>query len=197
MTIRPGDPWGEPVTPPAELTLAASDAEARDLVLAGTRELGLTGGDLARAMGGGSPDRFNGTVVRAPIDLLRVEADGEHTLAVAHVVLRRRWWNGPVTFVMNGQFLGHYDVAPRAHPNDGRADVMEVDERMTVRTRWAARGRARLGAHLPHPQLAVAQATTRTFESARALDVWVDGRRWRRARRVTVTVEPDALTVHA
>ena len=33
---------------------------------------------------------------------------------------------------MNVDRLGHWDVAPRAHPNDGRVDVVEVDAAMSA-----------------------------------------------------------------
>ena len=61
--------------------------------------------------------------------MLRVDADGRRLTAVAHVVARGGgpWWRGPIVAVMNADRLGRWDVAPRAHPNDGRLDVVEVD----------------------------------------------------------------------
>ena len=199
MTIRKGEQWGEAVPVPSGLDLAADDAAARTLVLSGRRVFGVQGGDLARTMGGGSPDRFRdgSIVVRAPVDLVRVVADDEATVAVAHVVARRSWWRGPVLLVMNAQFRGAHDVAPRAHPGDGVVDVVEVAAGMPLRARVQARRRACNGTHLPHPQLTVTRAAVHRAAFSRPLDIWVDGVRWRRATALTVTVEPDALTVHA
>lgn len=203
MTIRRGEPWGEAVASAHDLFLASTDAAARAVVCAARVEgsapppIGLTGGDLARTMGGGAPGRFPGTVTRAPVDLLRVQADGAVTWAVAHVVARRHWWRGEVVLAMNAQFLGPYDVAPRSHPNDGRLDLVHVAARMGLRTRLQARRRARTGTHLPHPLIEARQAASTTLQFARPLDLWIDGVRWCRASDVTLTVEPDALVAHA
>ncbi|MDO8390132.1 MAG: hypothetical protein Q7V57_06560 [Actinomycetota bacterium] len=203
MTIRRGEAWGETVPSPADLVIAHSDAEARALVVHqmiasdGPLVLGLAAGDLARTMGGGTPGRFPGEVVRAPVDVLRLDAAGQRTWAVAHVVARRQWWRGEVLLAMNAQFLGAYDVAPRAHPNDGRVDVLRVAQTMTLRTRLAARARARIGVHLPHPQITSRQTPGTTVQFARPLTLWVDGERWIEAAELTITVEPDALVVHA
>lgn len=197
MTIRKGEPWGEAVAVPQGLLIVESDAAARDAVLAGARTIGLAHGDLARTMGGGARGRFDGKVVRAPVDLLRVTADGDSTLAVAHVVARRSWWRGQVVMAMNAQFLGRYDVAPRSHPNDGRVEVLTVVLAMPLRSRLQARRRAVTGTHLPHPQLTMVQVVQHRVEFVRPLTLWVDGVKWRRATGFEVHVEPDALTVLA
>ena len=203
MTIRRGEPWGEAVESPPDLFVAPTDAAARAVVVAARAAgselppIGFAAGDLARTMGGGAGDRFPGTVTRAPIDVVRVEAGGQRTWAVAHVVARRRWWRGEVVLAMNAQFLGRYDVAPRSHPNDGRVDIVRVAARMGLRTRLQARRRARTGTHLPHPLIEVRQAATAVLSFQRPLSVWVDGVRWQRATELTLTVEPDALVAHA
>lgn len=203
MTIRRGEPWGAEVQSPSSLRVVATDRDAREWVLAHRdddrpmKAVGLAGGDLARTLGGGTPGRFPGTVMTAPVDLMRVEADGRTTWAVAHVVARRSWWSGEVWFAMNAQFLGAYDVAPRSHPNDGKIDVVHVLPGLSVRERLQARERARTGTHLPHPQLVATQGASCSATFARPLVLWVDGVRWGTAATVTVTSEPDALTVYA
>lgn len=203
MTIRRGEPWGEQVQSPDFVRVVPTDRDAREWVLA-LRETGrpmvpvaLGGGDMARTLGGGSPGRFPGMVMTAPIDLLRVEADGRTTWAVAHVVARRSWWRSDVWLAMNAQFLGEYDVAPRSHPNDGKVDVIHVQPGMPVRARRQARDRARTGTHLPHPQLAVTHAESASATFQQPLVIWVDGVRWGTATEITVTCEADALTVYA
>ncbi len=203
MTIRRGQPWGEQVQSPGFLRVVPTDRDARGWVLAlreSGREmqpLGLGGGDMAHTLGGGTPGRFPGRVMTAPIDLLRVEADGRTTWAVAHVVARRGWWRGEVWMAMNAQFLGQYDVAPRSHPNDGKVDVVHVHADMPLRARRQARERARTGTHLPHPQLRATQSAIATAMFEQPLVLWVDGVRWGTAIDITVTCEPDALTVYA
>lgn len=203
MTIRRGDAWGEEVESPTDLFLAPTDAVAGALVadaLANGREvppLGLTGGDLARTLGGGAEGRFPGRVMRAPLDVVRVDVGEEQTWAVAHVVARRSWWRGEVALAMNAQFFGRYDVAPRSHPNDGRVDIVRIDARMGLRTRLVARARARVGMHVPHPQIEARQTPGTTLRFDRPLTIWIDGVKWMKASEVMLTVEPDALIAHA
>ena len=202
MTIRKGEAWGELVASPADLFVAADDAAAarfvRDALAEGTAAspFGVAGGDLARTMGGGVPGRFPGEVTRAPVDMLRVEADGRTTVAVAHVVVGN-WWRGDCRIALNAQYLGPLDLAPRSHPNDGRLDALVIAPAMSWRARFQARRRARSGTHLPHPQLSIAQTSTVEWTFDRPMPIEVDGERWGSARSVTVTVAPDALVVHA
>jgi len=198
VTIRRGEPWGEAVDRPDDVPSLEDDAAASDAVARGARSFAVRGGDLARTMG--RTAAVDDTAVRAPVDLLRVRADGDATVAVAHVVARRRWvgwWRGPVVLAMNAQFLGDYDVAPRSHPNDGRVDVLTVAPSMSLRHRVHARRRARTGTHLPHPDLTMTQGPLHRATFDRAVDVWVDGRRWRSCTELVVEVESDALTVYA
>ncbi|MGB8862143.1 MAG: hypothetical protein WCC60_23000 [Ilumatobacteraceae bacterium] len=203
MTIRRGEPWGEQVHSPDFLRVVPTDRDAREWVLAHVehdrtmKPVGLGGGDLARTLGGGAAGRFPGMVTTAPVDLLRVEAGGRTTWAVAHVIARRSWWRGDVWLAMNAQFLGPYDVAPRSHPNDGKVDVLHVQPSMSARARRQARDRALTGTHLPHPQIVVTQAPSASTTFEQPLVLWVDGVRWGTASEITVTCEPDALTVYA
>jgi hypothetical protein len=168
-------------------------------------EVVLAGGDMARTMGGGTEGRVQAgaTLVRAPVDVIRVAAaDGRTGTALAHVVVRssrRRvsWWRGPVVLVMNAQFLGPYDVAPRSHPNDGRLDVVWVDPRMPLRQRLAARQRARTGTHLPHPQLRGQSLRTVEVSLGGDFEVWLDGLWWTSTSTITVSALPDAAVVLA
>jgi len=203
MTIERGRPWGERVASPEHLHVVPTDRDARNWVVAQrstdcvVKPVGLGGGDLARTLGGGHPGRFPGEVTKATVDILRVEADGRTTWAVAHVIARRSWWRGELLFAMNAQFCGAYDVAPRSHPNDGKADFLQVSPAMSSRARYQARARARTGTHVPHPQLAVTQSAGRSLVFERPLVLWVDGVRWGTARALTITVEPDSLLVYA
>ncbi len=203
MTIKPGEPWGEAVPAPDDLHVVHDDAVAGEWVAHHRRSdrqvppVGLASGDLARTMGGGAPGRFPGTVTRAPVDAVRVIAGGDTTWAVAHIVARRSWWRGEVVLVMNAQFLGHFDVAPRSHPNDGRTDSVRVDSAMSMRARLQARRRSRTGTHLPHPRLTARSAATQRWEFARPLVIWVDGVRWSTASSLEVVVEPDAFVAYS
>ncbi len=204
MTIRKGESWGEPAeVPPEGLQTAPDDRGASrqvELRMAAGQPLtpiGVLGGDMARTMGGGTPGRFDGAHVRAPVDLLHVVADGREHWALAHVIARRSWWRGEVVLAMNAQFLGRYDVAPRSHPNDGRVDVLRVERSMPLRARVQARHRARTGTHVPHPQVQVSAAGEWHVTFDRPLRLFVDGTRCGEVRDLRVRVVPDALVLHA
>ena len=167
MTIRKGEPWGSVVAAPPDLPVFDDELGCHGLLERsfGDRPaeriaVGLRTGDLARTMGGGTPGRFGGDVVCAPVDVLRVTIDGVVHHALAHVVLRRSrrlgWLRGRLVLAMNAQYLGAHDVAPRSHPNDGRVDVIDIGSSMSVRSRLQARARSRSGTHLPHPDISVA-----------------------------------------
>lgn len=170
--------------------MASSDreiAEASDPV-------GLAGGDLFRSLGSPKP---RDPVQRLDIDGMHVVLDGVREFeAVAHVLARRSWWRGRIVAVMNVDHAGEWNVAPRAHPNDGQLDVVEVAPEMSIRHRWSARRRLPQGTHVPHPHVAVGRRTSDTWSFRRPHRVWIDGRLVGRATRMTVTVVPDRYVVH-
>jgi hypothetical protein len=201
MPIDKGEAWGERGALPAEGVVARSDAEARAVVERARRAgaevpvVGLLGGDLAAAVGGrGDEARLHdGEGIRLPVDVGAVRIDGQPFWFVAHLVARRSWWRGRIVAVMNTDLLGSWHVAPRAHPGDGRFDVVDADPPLADRLR--ARRRLASGAHLPHPAIAVSAVSHVALDLDPPLDIWLDGDRVARGSHLEVTVEPDALTV--
>ena len=203
MTVEKNRDWGEAAAGadlPADLVVVRSDAEARHVLEEARRTgadlppLGLLGGDLCRTLGGrGDEARLRDAGTRATVDLGVALLDGRRHLFVAHLVLRRSWWRGRVTAVMNAQFVGPWDVAPRAHPGDGRLDVLDGD--LGPGDRWKARSRLATGTHVPHPGIAQSRPAAWTVELDRPTPAWIDGERVTEARRVAVRLEPDAVTV--
>lgn len=196
MTISKGSPYGEPGKPlPDGGVVVESDAAASSALEAARRAgepfpaLQLTGGDLCRTLGGPSP----GGDVCFPVDLGEVLVDGRLHLFVAHMVVRTRLW-GYAFVAMNAQWRGGWNLGPRGHPNDGRLDVYEA--RLGVADRLKVLRRLPLGAHLPHPGIKERRAEAVQVELPRALPVVLDGRTVApSARRLSVRVRPDALTV--
>jgi len=201
MTARKGEPWGVPAVCPADLRVVSTDRDLRDwVILHRTRgqpipDVGVSGGDLARTCGGATG--ANPTSAKVTVDALRVSLDDvEQTWGVAHVVLRRHWLRDEVVLVMNAQFYGPYDIAPRGHPNDGKLDVLRIDPSMGWRERLQARQRARTGTHLPHGRLSMRSVPEVDLAFDSPMVIWIDGVRWHEARRVQVSVEPDAFTAY-
>ncbi len=182
-------------------SVVSTDRDVRDWVIRHRtrgepiRDLGVSGGDLARTCGGATGTQP--ASAKVTIDAMRVTIDdGEPTWGVAHVVVRRRWLGDNVVMVMNAQFYGPYDIAPRGHPNDGRLDVLRVDRAMGWRERLQARQRARTGTHLPHRHLSMQSVAEVDLELDKPMMVWIDGVRCGAARRVRISVEPDAFTAY-
>lgn len=155
-------------------------------------------GDCWRAAGGRDElDRVaaGGEVALLPWDVIEVVADGRRCWAVAHVVARGRLWSGEVVAVMNVDHRGDWDVAPRAHPNDGLLDSIHVDAAMGWRARWQAKGRLRSGTHVPHPLISVRRGEALAFHFARPRRLLVDGVNLGSVRDLDVRVHPDRMTL--
>ncbi len=200
MTIKKGEPWGQPGPLPRHGVVVRSDAEARAIVTAARRAgepippLGLLGGDLCRTLGGtGNEERLRSeSATTLPVDLGAVLVDGRLHWFVAHLLVRRGWWRGRVVAAMNAQYLGAWDVVPVGHPNDGRVDVLDadlpLDERLQVRTRLRA------GTHLPHPRIQERHVAALQVDLDRPTPVRLDGDHIGDAKTLSIRVEPDALT---
>jgi len=197
VPIAKGSPYGEPAPVPDGLVVVRSDAEAGAALENARRErrpyppLGLLGGDLCRTLGGGTGPELTG--VRFPVDLGVVLADGRLHLFVASLVARNRGWTRAFV-AMNAQYLGSWNVAPRAHPGDGLLDTYDV--RLPPGQLLPVRSRLALGAHLPHPGIKERRAPAAQVELDRPLPVRLDGDSIGRARVLSVRVEPDALVVY-
>ncbi len=199
MTIRKGEPWGEPGPLPRHGVVVRSDREAREIVTAARRAgepippLGLLGGDLCRTLGGtGDEGRLRSEqAVQLPVDLGAVLLDGRLHWFVAHLVARRSWWFGRVVVAMNAQYRGQWDVAPRGHPNDGRLDVL--DGAPSIGQRWQARRRLTSGTHVPHPAIEERRVSAVQLDLVRPTPIELDGDDLGEATTLSIRVEPDAL----
>jgi hypothetical protein len=201
VTVEKGRAWGRHAPAPADAVTVRSDVEARAAVLdarAAGRALPvlvLLGGDLCRTLGGrGDEARLRSAdALHVPVDLGVALLDGVETVFLAHLVARRSWWYGPAFVAMNAEYLGRWDIAPRAHPNDGRLDTLDLNLRLGDRV--AAWRRLRAGTHVPHPGIEERRVATASVRFDRPVRVEVDGIGAGRARAVDVRVEPDAVTV--
>jgi len=201
MPIRKGEDWGEAGGLDQRGVVVCSDGEARSVVETARRagrpipSLGLVAGDLARTLGAtGDVNRLRSAEAwRFPLDLGRAVVDGSTHWFVAHLVARRPRWSGRFVVAMNSQWLGDWDMAPRAHPGDGRLDLVEGT--LSAADRIKARGRLPHGGHLPHPDLATRRV--RVFETIfdRPTVVRLDGESVGKTRRLEIALESSALTI--
>lgn len=156
--------------------------------------LGLIGGDLSRTLGGpGDGGRLSSSsAVTFQVDLGAVLADGRLHWFVAHLVARTRWW-GDAFVAMNAQWLGSWNLGPRAHPGDGLLDTYQA--RLSLTDRLRVRARLHHGSQLPHPAISEARTAAIQVRFDRPRPLWLDGELVDRARHLSVRIEPDALTI--
>lgn len=202
MTVRKGQPWGtSAVMPPGTEVFSTDSAAARAFQHASNGnspiEVGLTGGDLWRTLGappGGEERLRGGECTRATVDVGWVDLGryGGHCF-IAHCVARTRLWTN-FTALMNAEWLGDWDVAPRSHPGDGRLDVLEGELR--PQELFPVRARLPTGTHLPHPSIRTTRTQEATFEFARPRRVWLDGSLFPRISSLSVWVQAGSLTVY-
>ena len=109
---------------PAPRSPAPRSAAPRSAAL---RSAALRSGDLARTLGlraDHDPARARFLV---PVDAIHVQLDERPArLAMAHVIVG--WFRamGETVAVMNAAFFGDLNVAPRAHPGDGKLEVVTI-----------------------------------------------------------------------
>jgi hypothetical protein len=201
VTIEKGRPWGSEVARPHDLRIVGSDHELAE-ALERASPTAVAAGDMHRTLGEPVVGDRN-ALLALNVDLLEVTLeDGAARTAVAHIVARSpwwrgSWWRGPVLVVMNAEFIGGWDVAPRGHPNDGRVETQLADGRLRLRDRWTARGRLPQGGHIPHPDITTRSVRSASWTFDRALAVFVDGRYVARSRSIAIEVRPDAATIYS
>lgn len=203
MPIAKGEDWGELGWLPQGAPIFDTDAQvSREIERADGKRAerpvcGLIGGDLWRTLGappGGRARLIGGEATRVTVDVGWIRFD-DHELAhafVAHCIARTRLWSEAVA-VMNAEWLGEWDVAPKSHPGDGWLDVTEAA--LSWPERQKVRDRLPTGTHLPHPDLKTSRVREAEFEFDTPRALYVDRARFSRVTRLQVWVEPASLTV--
>jgi hypothetical protein len=208
VTVRKGHDWGEVTTFPPGVEVVQDGRELFEWLNGDRRgpAVGVTGrGDLTRTLGtakdGAAVLERGTTVVRVCVDVGLADHDGGMHRFASHAVARRAgplgWWRGPILGAFNAQYHGRWDVAARAHPNDGRLDIVEVAASMPLRQRWLGRRRLPTGQHVPHPDVKTRSTTGESWEFGEALALYLDGIPVGTTGRLRVTVDPDALVVYS
>lgn len=198
--MKRGEDWGEPSPVPDDAISVSGDKEARHLVADARRagkplpRLHLAGGDLARSLGGGGVmPPTNRASTRVRVDIGAVLIDGRLDWFIAHLIVRDSWLRGRVVVVANGDFVGKWNVAPRAHPGDGLLDLIDSD--LSLSDRFKARSRLQSGTHLPHPGILSRRAAAFQIDLEHPTTIRLDGESAGRASRLSVRTEPAALDI--
>ena len=95
----------------------------------------------------------------------------------------------------NSGILRSRDVLPRAHPNDGFVDVLEVDPKISIRQRAIAWSRSATGSHLPHPSFRVSRSIDFQWSGSPARMI-ADGVTYKGVVWLRCTVLADAMKMY-
>lgn len=218
--IRPGSEWGTPTDESPLVTVTGDDHDlAARLAAPGPSEVSPLvrfvprGSDLARAVGllptDPDPDRPTRGIA-LPLDAIGTDrGPAVNSVVMGPAPDRLRRWHraGPLqvtvdgrevfageattVVVMNGQYLGGADLAPRGHPGDGRLEVQVYA--MTAGERAAMRRRLPLGTHVPHPRILTGTGREIRIEAGRTRPVALDGHDAGSVATLAVRVRPGAF----
>ena len=194
MAIAKGEQWGHPGILPAGAPVASDDAEAARCLQTAYDTIGLEAGDLARTLGIRVPYDPRSPKHLVPIDALEVELDdGSVHQCIAHAVFGNVRWRRGAVAIMNAAFIGSRNIAPRAHPGDGKVDVVRLN--LDLGDRIKAWKRMVTGTHVPHPKIEIRQRSDGFIELDRTSRVHIDGRPVGTSATVRYRVIPAAIVV--
>lgn len=206
MPISPGSEWGASASIPQNAHVISSDRQlgvhlrdssAKDVH---GKSLLVTGGDITHVLGVKNRSLDTGCV-RVVIDAIAVSYTdihgSQHTdVCVGSLSISRRFQRGTISVVTNSGLWRGYEVAPRAHLNDGKLDIFEVSGAM----RWSQRRlmwrKTATGTHLPHPLLSYSQGDFFNWEG-NPLRLEIDGQFVASVTMVTCRVQSDCVQVYA
>lgn len=196
MTIEKGAPWGSPGLVPADVSYADND---RELAVSHGTTI-VRGGNLHEALGCPRQKLPGEECMLLPVDAIQVEIQRSDLRVVrltgASEVVVGSWFSRRGFIVVtNTGHLGALHIAPRAHPNDGFLDTLEIDGAMALRERLLARFKARTGTHVPHPLLRTGRTVSITLSRRGREGLRVDGIDQGDWRTVTVEVSADRWLV--
>lgn len=202
MSVKKGADWGGRARPPTDLIIVDDSAAAVEIIGAERRAsrplpaIGLRGGDLVRTLGGPTaPDLASAEeALHVTVDLGAVLVDGVLHWFLDHLIARRSWLRGQVLVVANAAFVDNWNIAPRAHPGDGRFDTLETST-MSLGARWQARSRVKFGTHVPHPAIATRRLEAVQYDFERPTPIRLDGHSVGEARHLSIRLEPDAVDI--
>lgn len=192
--IKKGEAWGRPGELPHDAPVLDDDRALAAAVERGVPIVAVTSGDIARTLGVRQPFERVGPKQLLPIDALRLVLDDQRELtAVAWAQFGDFRRQRHAVAIMNAAFIDVRNIAPRAHPGDGKADVVRFA--MAPTDRFKALRRMRTGTHVPHPDISVRQRAHDEIAMERPTTLWIDGSRVGRATTLRFEIIPAAITV--
>ena len=218
MTISKHGLYGTPVSRPTTLHVLQSDLEIAQHYISGdtATPCTVTKGSIAQALGISSgriqdPDP-NQQMTLVDIDLLQIDyrtttslnanananaksSTTSRIVVAGSIAIQHRTLLSTCLILSNSGLLRSRDVLPRAHPNDGFVDVLEVDPKISIRQRAIAWRRSATGSHLPHPSFRVSRSIDFQWSGSPAHMI-ADGVTYKGVVWLQCTVLADAMKLY-
>lgn len=199
MTIRKGEEWGTRIIAPDDITQVGGDGA---IAIFGSDDvMSILKGDLFEALGCPQVVQPGQTCTLLDIDALQCVitfSDGVifTTLAASCVEIGtfapRIGRRSRYVCVSNAGIVKGRNLAPRAHPNDGVLDILEISQDISFRNRMQAFKRSSTGTHIPHPSISTHRHSECEYLNINGQEVLrVDGLKMNSWQSIRITVLPD------
>ena len=212
MTISKHGLYGTPVSRPTTLHVLQSDLEIAQHYISGdtATTCTVTQGSIAQSLGISSgriqDPEPNQQMTLVNIDLLQIDfrattpstansSTSSRIVVAGTIAIQNRTLLSTCLILSNSGLLRSRDVLPRAHPNDGFVDVLEVDPKISIRQRAIAWRRSATGSHLPHPSFRVSRSIDFQWSGSPAHMI-ADGVTYKGVVWLQCTVLADAMKLY-
>ena len=200
MNIEKGRSWGSLSPLPPDGVIIKTNKELLEKVNDCKRQgidlptFGLLGGDLWRTLGGRRAEErlYGGEATTLDIDLGCALLDGKIFWFCAHMFIGSKL-KGEKIFISNVAHYGKTNPAPKAHPGDGKFDMLEV--KLSPFQTFKAVKRVSAGTHIPHPGIKYRQVSSEQFSFGKKLSIGIDGKNIGKFSTVSIRIENEALRV--
>ena len=191
MTIEKGKPWGSSCVVSPSRVVISTDSELAQRT--SDELISLNGGDIWRSLGSPQIPEVNTAATRVNIDAIQVVVDHQQLHhASSSVEIGSFLGRGRYLCIANASFVGPRNIAPRAHPNDGSLDYLEIDSSISWRQRLIASRRSLTGTHIPHPDISTRRVRDIEIERARPTEkLRIDGVVLKNWKSIRVHIVPD------
>jgi YegS C-terminal NAD kinase beta sandwich-like domain len=204
MPITPGSAWGVRCDAPTDSLLLRTDREvgvflrdhnAKEIQ---SQPISYESGDLIKVLGLDSALRGQ-QCLKVIVDAIAVEYEDthgkkQHDVCFGSLHIGKRYLQGALSIVSNSGCWRGREVAPRAHPNDGKLDIVEISAAMRWSQRRLAWKKTAAGAHLPHPLIQYSQGDFFQWKGASKRLV-IDGEFVAHVQKVSCRVQSDCLAL--
>ncbi len=200
MNIEKGRSWGSLSSLPPDGVIIKTNKELLEKVNNCKKQgidlptFGLLGGDLWRTLGGRRAEErlYGGEATTLDVDLGCALLDGKIFWFCAHMFIGSKL-KGEKIFISNVAHYGKTNPAPKAHPGDGKFDMLEV--KLSPLQTFKAVKRVSAGTHIPHPGIKYKQVSSEQFSFGKKLSIEIDGKNIGKFSTVSIRIETEALRV--